>query len=181
MCSSDLEDKQYISGLIGAEIHSVKRLSDNEVFSVGDNHSGSSYSNRVVKGFIIKNDEMFIIQYGGNTKLKDAKKVKQLLFTTEDGQGIFTKQPLWLVILKDLSKRYGIVSLKGQTEVMEYVYMPENVKYFYSEEAANEYILMNKPCLSVQDLKNTFNSHHFGEGEYQLEKLKKLAQSKIKK
>lgn len=65
------------------EIYSVKRLSDNEVFSVGDNHSGSSYSNRVVKGFIIKNDEMFIIQYGGNTKLKDAKKIKQPLFTTK--------------------------------------------------------------------------------------------------
>jgi len=153
------------------EIYSVKRLSDNEVFSIDEqiaDRKEDYYTNRVIEKFIPYNEKMYVVlkDLKGLLPLTYLVKKKQPLFTTEDGQGIFTKQPLWLVILKDLSKRYGIVSLKGQTEVMEYVYMPENVKYFYSEEAANEYILMNKPCLSVQDLKNTFNSHHFGEGEY---------------
>lgn len=164
------EDKQYISGLTGAEIHSVKRLSDNEVFSVGDNHSGSSYSNRVVKGFIIKNDEMFIIQYGGNTKLKDAKKVKQPLFTTHDGVAVYEGDRYWFI-------RFDDTIGEGNTDSFPLAFGKAT---FSTEEAANEYILMNKPCLSVQDLKNTFNSHHFGEGEYQLERLKKLAQSKLK-
>ena len=57
------------------KIHSVKRLSDGEVFTIGDEHNGFSYHNRKIISFEIDNNEMYIKQWGGSTKLKDAKQI----------------------------------------------------------------------------------------------------------
>lgn len=57
----------------GGTIFQVTRKSDGVVFSVGDKHSGTSYKDRTIEGFILLNNEIIIKQHGGNTLLSDAQ------------------------------------------------------------------------------------------------------------
>ena len=54
------------------------------------------YTNRVIEKFIPYNEKMYVVlkDLKGLLPLTYLVKKKQPLFTTEDGQGIFTKQPL---------------------------------------------------------------------------------------
>src|SRR5690606_23114725 len=68
------------------KIHSVKRLSDGEVFTIGDNTKYGCIDN-----FYIKNNYLLattVLESNGRY-LKDLEKSKKPLFTTEDGVDIF--------------------------------------------------------------------------------------------
>src|SRR5690606_14128129 len=67
-------------------IHSVKRIYDGEIFTVGDR-----FMDGEINAIKISNNEMWIFHNGDkpNIKLKEAKKIKTPLFTTEDGVGIY--------------------------------------------------------------------------------------------
>jgi len=108
----------------------------------------------------------------GYWQLKDIEKVKEPipLFITSDKVSLYNEDDEYFRVYDDYS--YGKFKVKNKPSY-------EVTATFSTKEAAEEYILMNKPCLSVMDLKTHFNSHHFGEGEYQLKRLKELAKSKI--
>ena len=71
----------------GFKIYSVKRLSDGEVFSVGDLHTGSQFDDpREILEIIESDGEIIFYQKRGNTNLDKAKKVTRTpILTTEDG------------------------------------------------------------------------------------------------
>ena len=162
-------------------IHSVKRLSDGEVFTIGDkiNHYAEykkdEFSTKewiILRIYFIEPNRLaFYVGKGLNLGIKNISKGKQPLFTTEDGVDIF----------KNIDKYYTPIYIVDKALNIKYcekdfsVKPSENVKYFSTKEKAEEYILMNKPCLSLKEIENYSNITLGG-----LKSLKELVKTKLK-
>lgn len=133
---------------INTNIHSVKRLSDGEVFTIGDLITGYSYEDaRSIQTIkicryigIIK-----LEQEKGFTELHSATKVKQPLFLTHDGKDIFEGDTIWWV-------------RKDSTSIIGRLIVPPGEKfnsdinaYFLTKAAAEDYIERNKVLFTTED------------------------------
>jgi hypothetical protein len=132
-------------------IYSIKRLSDSEIFTVGDEiefniHYTPKKAIGTISEFIIYGNKIgFVDSDRKYNSLLDiiGNKIKKPLFTTEDGVDIFEEDkaymvcPYWRVDEYEISKNTAT-----------------DRKWFSTKEAAEEYILMNKPCLSINDIKS---------------------------
>lgn len=178
------DSDKYICGLLackGNYIHSVKRLSDGEIFTVGDkieSYNTTKTIKRIELPESNPNDIGFITKStsypgtGYQYLIKDnVKKVKQPLFTTEDGVNIYVGDYISTVLL-DTMEIFTDCGLVGRD-----TRPVEGFKYFSTKEKAEEYILMNKPCLSVADICTYFDGQ-LSEC-LNLFYLKKLAKSKL--
>lgn len=134
------------------KIHSIKRLSDGEVFTVGDLITGHSYTDaRVIKKIKIRYDESIQLeQKYGSTDLAYATKVKQPIFLTHDGKDIFEGDTVWWV-------------RKDSTSIIGRLIIPPGEKfnsdmtvYFLTREAAEDYIKKNKVLFTTEDGKDIF-------------------------
>jgi hypothetical protein len=144
------------------KIHSVKRLSDGEVFTVGDYVvTAEDYENCKtrfnINRFEIKDDKILVYQTSNQTHcipyLSNIQKVKKPLFTTEDGVQIFEGDTIFSVehtYYKIYDKIAGKYKSSNANHPVEYWYNDD--KYFSTKEKAEEYILLNKPCLSINDV-----------------------------
>ncbi len=75
----------------GSAINSVKRLSDGEVFTIGDVVDGFSYNSRAIEGFILYGRKISIKQWEGQSEFDDIKKSKKTpLFTAEQKKEIIS-------------------------------------------------------------------------------------------
>lgn len=167
------------------KIHSVKRK-DGEIFTIGDKIQTSI--NLTINRFIIIDNELLIDPFEiiGTVALNRITKAKQPLFTTEDGVDIFKGDLFYYVKFvqynNTLGKPFEIV--RGDHPSFEYE--PQYEKYFSTKEKAEEYILLNKACLSLNDLKQFFPDTYipFKKGESATEdvntkQLEDLVKSKI--
>lgn len=136
-------------------IHSIKRLSDGEVFTVGDevNHPGYAIGWTIAS---FKPDGCyFTIQdtnYGFCTgdRCLYIQKLKPV-FTTQDGVDIYPGDHYFFIDKEDPTT---IVPRQVPTNLREYeVYKDYHVR-FSSRNAAEDYLQQNKKCLSVQDVHN---------------------------
>jgi hypothetical protein len=129
----------------GTKIHSVKRLSDGEVFTVGDLIKTPYTDCTQITGF--KNpegDEYFIEIPTGLTRLLSLEKVKQPIFLTHDGKDIFAGDKVWWV-RKDSSYYDSLISVPGMK-------FHSNLNaYFLTEAAALDYIRKNKVLFTTED------------------------------
>jgi hypothetical protein len=89
--------------------------------------------------------------------LNNVEKVKQPLFTTEDGVDIFKGDKTYYVF-NDLTPECNS-GFKCKWKVRGGFYQNYQVnqgneyyKVFSTKEKAEEYILLNKPCLSINDI-----------------------------
>jgi hypothetical protein len=122
------------------KIHSVKRLSDGEIFTIGDkvfykwginNEKGSNF---VIDKFKLSDNEIEIIcNFTTKCYLKDLFKVKTPLFTTEDGVEIFEGEKCWF-INSDKIENHSYEVWRGNGDG----------KYFSTKEAAQKFIDKNK-------------------------------------
>jgi len=107
----------------------------------------------------------------------DTISTKTVLFTTEDGVGIMHGQDYWHVV-SDWTPQKETAQEFGREE-----YQVSSLIRFSTKEAAEQYIIDNKPCLSLNDLKqyqrsNGFNCvDFFGE---RITKLQELVNQKLK-
>jgi len=171
------------------KIHSVKRLSDGEIFTIDDDvifelgkgkchykhfRSGKCAIDIATKivSFVIQEDMLTVqIDYNKLCYSLDApEKVKKVLFTTEDGVDIFEGDYYYPV-----DKLYYFLHEKQTNN-----HCTNNDKFwiFSTKEKAEEYILMNKPCLSLNDIE--FAIFKTNNAEEKRNKLKDLVKSKIK-
>lgn len=144
-------------------IYSIKRLSDGEVFTVGDKITGASYNDvRVIK--TIKLNPMcigkgiYFEQSGGHTELEAAKKAKYPLFITEDKVEVFENDSVWLV--KPSIEKFFIINWKkyfGDNGKP----MPKD-KAFSKEINAQKYIDESKPKYSKKDILNIIAKCTYG-------------------
>jgi len=128
-------------------IHSVKRLSDNEVFAIGDEVyetiTGAKQS-WVIKEFSLKDTRCFSI----GINIMNFEKVKEPI-------PLFTKNEVYdgVEILQGQSYAYVPKTTLEWVNVSDGKSTPqpkESFLYFSTKDAAETYILMNKPCLSLQ-------------------------------
>jgi len=83
--------------------------------------------------------------------LPDHLKPKQLLYKTEDN---------WFVYDYDT---YPIYKVDERLQLLQFAACDclgnsSNAKYFKNKDAANDYILMNKPILSIKDVEDYLNT-----------------------
>jgi hypothetical protein len=134
-------------------IHSVKRLSDGEVFTVGDkiNQKEQNCKNSLIESFNFNNKGDILVWVHNNKpefkvglELSKITKSKQPLFTTEDGVEIFEGDEYCTV-----TEQFSIFDFKaGKKHIQSY----PNSKLFSTRKKAEEYVLMNKPCLSINEI-----------------------------
>jgi hypothetical protein len=148
-------------------IHSIKRKSDSEIFTIGDkiqyyNITGEKSHTHVISDITIYENKILLNHNHGTWKshgdFNKVQKAKQPLFTTEDGVDIFAGMSFYYVCQE--LELYNTICC---TDEKKY----KNAKQFSTKEKAEEYILLNKPCLSLQDIitlknKNYKNSRMMG-------------------
>lgn len=166
------------------EIYSVKRLSDGEIFSVGDKIDCKGWFGNIIK-FEIVNTELKIFQqqHIDSSKYKPLSiqeliKFKQPLFKTEDGVNIFEHSvyhSVYLPTVEYMGGHCAEIPNNGK-------YTSDACKTFSTKEKAEEYVLMNKPCLSIKEIAPIFGMYHLDNSRTSLdrltEKLKDLVKSK---
>lgn len=137
----------------GYKIHSVKRLSDGEIFTIGDKIRHTFGEIFIINSFDIGIlGDLKLSINGKQCALYNAHHYKPL-FTTEDGLDIFKHDNVWWVAVNeehdtpsgDKTWSFNKFLWKGIPTTSK------NYKCFSTQEAVEEYILMNKPCLSIND------------------------------
>lgn len=162
----------FIEGFTGnkhTSIHSVKRLSDGEIFTVGDKYNDCDLKNGTIRTIAIGDNGIYL----NCSLLKNVQQVKKPLFTTEDGVDIFEGN-YWFYVKEGSAK---IV----KTNVFKYGGLPQNkkpVKRFSTEEAAEEYVLLNKPQLSINDIVSMFKTLRSFDDNMKIRKLKEFIKNK---
>jgi hypothetical protein len=136
-----------ISRVVPQEILSVKRLSDGEVFTVGDKITGYSYKDaRSIQTIKICSYTGIIKleQDKGFTELHSATKAKNPIFLTHDRKDIFAEDIVWYVNKENFYYDY----IKAYPEVK---FNSEIRAYFLTREAAEDYIEKNKFLFITED------------------------------
>jgi hypothetical protein len=197
----------------GYDIYQVRRLSDGEMFSIGDQIGWGEIGNykTTILSFRINAERENRLEFEYQVAEKhrsfcdfiDAVKLHKKapippprpVFTTDDGVEIFDKKDeVWGIDKKKLVRVTGHGNSLGtwlngwycthhipnprdnDPEVLKCI--KENFAIFSTEEAANNYIIMHKRCLSVRDVLDIIkNCDHSAPDDC----LKALAQYRINK
>lgn len=140
------------------QIYSVKRLSDGEVFTVGDMIDYPSIPNTKIELLTLANNKIvvwgkFISHMNGFVLLDGITKSRLPLFTTEDGVGVYENDVAWYVDLSESpieAVKTSIRSYHKYTNREDGIYL----YLFSTEELANQFIEENKPQYSKKDMLN---------------------------
>lgn len=159
-------------------IHSVKRLSDGEIFTIGDRITGKSKYNCIINiiELNLACNQIMFNRLDEGIDLLNAKHIKKPLFTTEDGVDIFEGDNYYFVNTNLDFKAYTGTIMKGMTATNP------DTKKFSTKKAAENYIKMNKPCLSLQnvlEITNKMISFH-PDREIIKRELTKIVKQKLK-
>lgn len=149
----------------GYKIHSVKRLLDGKIFTIGDKVTSLSEKGKIEEFRIFGNNEIgyfleivfeYKLYYKCVTTINQIQHVKQPLFTTEDGVDVFEGDEYYFtnIVKFNLDEPYSnILNKKANTgDVEAEKNYPNTWKNFSTKQAAEEWIIMNKPCLSYNDI-----------------------------
>ena len=170
---NDLKDKT---------IFKIKRKSDGEIFTIGDKVF-SEYVNYTINKIGIVNDKCMVSALYDTKNpngsrlhynLNNIKKFKQKLFTTEDGVDIFEGDNLYSIDNMLNIKKHLLFNARydDNTLLNNRIFFNSDYKHFSTKEKAEEYILLNKPCLSYGDVQEYLKVKDCN-------KVLDLAQSKI--
>lgn len=166
--------KWNIAVVKGFPIRSIKRLSDGETFTIGDMLQTFQ---RPISKIRIDQDaggKMVLICGQEGISLNIAKKQKQPIFTTVDGVDIFSGMDFYIV-----NHAFNIIGtriLPGKEEWDKPDF--ENFKHFFKKSAAEEYVLMNKPVLCLNDLLEPYKK--IGAPEFVTTELVELFKNVVK-
>ena len=144
-------------------------MKDKNIFTIGDlTNKGIIKSFEIHKGTNI--DECVAITEQGKFGIKAIEHFKQPLFTTSDNVEIFVGDEYWFV------NRWGVYNKTAS----EGTYLDLEDYYFSSKAKAEEYVLMNKPCLSLNDILNSNLKFNPKRITVVKDKLRKLVKQKLK-
>ena len=137
------------------QIWSVKRLSDNQILTVGDDYSFQGYEvkNGVLSKITIRPYPPFDIRMWADYTVCyssaysiDRLSPREKLFTTQDGKNIYPGDTYAFIYNNIISE---IKATQGKYTFIE--------NYYWStKEKAEEYIIYNKPCLSINDVATVY-------------------------
>ena len=133
---------ESLTNMANTTYHSVKRLSDDEVFKVGDNFRNGNKGDvfKIVKIEIVKG----VVQLWDDscfTEMNNAVKVKfRVIVTTEDGVEITNGEQL----LYGVDRHYNVMEHDVNVNAMLH-----SITYFATTTARDEYIFQNKPITTT--------------------------------
>lgn len=161
-------------------ILSVKRLSDGAIFNLGDSvrfYPKAESCFFEIDNFFICEKQGLLVRSKDNFMVETISTIKHPdilpLFTTEDGVEIFEGQSY--AYTPKVTMKYINVS-DGNS-----IPMPkESFFYFSTKEKAEEYILMNKPCLSIKDVAPIFGQMHLDNSLTVLDRMTAKLQELVK-
>jgi hypothetical protein len=143
-----------ISRVVPQKILSIKRLSDGEVFTVGDKFKaniGDREVIRTIQKIQVEGDAINIQHENGDlTNRKGVgifhqiKKVKQPIFLTHDGKDIFAGDKVWWVNKKTFCSDYFIPT-------PSVTFFSDINAYFLTRAAAENYLVQKSHSLSIED------------------------------
>lgn len=127
-------------------IYSIKRLSDNSIWSIGDKFAGNAGTDITIKCFeaIGKIMKVWSMEYG-YWYLDHIKKLSS--FTTDDGVNVYKGSDIAL-----LSTDSWLISFPVKAPEIPFKGDKGQFKYFSTKEAAEDYVLRNKPALSLSQV-----------------------------
>jgi len=187
------------NGILAEEykIQSIRRLFDGEIFTIGDRIEDDEHS--VIQEFELIDNILKVwcvnpayscprkpqsngsITGCGNMfyyLLKDIEHFKKPLFKTEDGVEIDLKsqEQFYFIPKNNFNINSIMICNYWCNENCKKGEIPKQFKnlYFSTKEKAEEYVLMNKPCLSINDVLTSQDGLLFAE-----KKLKELVKLKI--
>lgn len=139
-------------------IYSVKRLSDGEIFTIGDECITYSRHYGKIKLLEIYNDKLYVksdqnVSNAYTCEIKDLKPVKTPLFTTEESVDIY-EGGTYYVIDDDASI---VFERKAEEQFNSRYTIP--IKRFAVKENAEKYIFYNAKSLSLNDLIDNKDHH----------------------
>lgn len=181
LCS--YSEEELLKGGEHCHIYSIKRLSDGEIFTIGDNVVNVAKETITkIKSFSTEPCSCTLgrlcvfYEDGSFDYFYDVQKSKPVLFTTEDGVDIFENN----TSIFHVDKALNIKFIKHK----DFKVISQNVKYFSTKEKAEEYVILNKPCLSIKDIQSIYISakegyQKNGNGIKYFEELKNLVKSKL--
>lgn len=134
------------------EIHSVKRLSDGEIFTIGDILEKGAVIDKFYFEDFGEGDELVFWnnKAGGGNFIKNINKIKKPLFITEDGIEIFKESDCWVVT----PQHYRLFKWSRTNKTII-----DGEKYFSTKKVAEDYIILNKPCLSIKNIDDSLEKH----------------------
>jgi len=177
---------------IPPEIHSVKRLSDNKVFTISDDLK-LAYGFHKIQSIKLINDQIVFYCHkqasctgwsatcNCTVLIQNAQKPNSKIYTTEDGVDIFDQEDyekLWGVALQ--ASGNDVIRQGTRMGLGESSTPPMNRKWFWDKKKAQEYLLYNRPCLSINDIATIYITANSKNDKYkQPQKLLKLVKSKL--
>lgn len=143
------------------KIHSVKRLSDGEVFTIGDIVNYGKITKFQVDG------EMMLVstEEGWSYDLGEIRSDRKPIFVTNDDVKVFEGDEYWYI-----SPQWSVLSVKSANGFMHGAFA-----ILSTEQAAKDWVVLNKPSLSPAEL---VSSGIINQGSPQYDKILKLAKSK---
>lgn len=155
-------------------ILSIKRLSDNQIFTIGNIFNDGDAKNITISKFSISEENGLIVNV---SLLKNIEMCfKKRLFCTEDNIDIYTGDTYYTADYKKfITNTFTHTAGTGENQKQAKV---NNILWFSSKEAAEEWILLNKPCLSYIDIVKMCDTAK--SGWIILGQLKELVKTKLK-
>lgn len=150
-------------------IYSIKRLSDNEIFTIGDKITVKGNKKLGIISIDILRD--WSDGYFGDADIaleNFIKVIEKPLFTTTDGVDIFKGDKYY-----NLDYYYNLKLIKNASMIKPSF---DISKYFSTKEKAEEYIIYNKSVLSLNDLIKLDVSK---DGEVYIDEVEKLIKQKL--
>jgi len=102
------------------------------------------------------------------------------LFTTSDGVDFYEGDKIYYVgrLFNTGQRTVGKYSTSTKDHPVEHWNMDD--KYFSSEEKAMDYVMVNKPCLSVKEVAPIFGKYYLNDSSNVLEKISKALTDIVK-
>lgn len=143
-----------VGGTYGAqklEIYSVKRLSDGEIFKIGDEVVNLvNRRMKIVKLYPTDNGEVALkTDWTSSFTLNKIRKAPPALFTTEDAVEIFEGDEVYMV--STIGEGWQVHKSYGRPEIAN---PPIYFKYFSTKEKAEEFVLYNKPMFNIKEIRD---------------------------
>lgn len=156
-------------------INSIKRLSDKEIFTLGDIIDGISHRNVKINS-IESNpncNQIMFNRLDEGIDLLNARKSQQPLFTADDGVDIYKGDTYCFVTVG------GSEPWKVKKHIANWdskATIPLGQVQFSNAEKAEEWVLWNKPCISLNDVHQTTLSSCYADI---LDNLKEIVKSRL--
>lgn len=175
---------------IETKILSVKRLSDGEIFTIGDEVKYKVFGKIVdtslstITGFNLIDNFIYIVTTTSSNWCKlgdDVLKHKKPLFVTEDGVEIFDSKQNVQFLYKPELRLAAYNNYDGISESVRIFDGSDGYLVFSTKEKAQEYIDLNKPKYSLNDITKLLELLDNNQDNYICKNYKELSEYLIKK